>query len=230
MILILICLLSVNPFYEANFSSLPMRSVSVFSNPGGIGINTGAEAFFTYHPDKIMAALLLGNTGAGIIKIDTIKYYEIAVGYKLPGAISLGYAYQFGDTDTTNHIFGLICHASPKLSLGYRTTIGDKKHMFGGITIKPFQEYLFISGDIEYEGIDSIRNYYYGAIIQPMDGLKMNFYADQDFNWNAGLELCFGKIKLAGAYSKADEKFSAGIIISAQDYKPSLLKPRNNLF
>ncbi|MCK4250187.1 hypothetical protein KAX97_01980, partial [candidate division WOR-3 bacterium] len=74
MILILICLLSVNPFYDANFSSLPMRSVSVFSNPGGVGINPGAEALFTYHPDKIMAALLLGNIGAGMIKIDTIKY------------------------------------------------------------------------------------------------------------------------------------------------------------
>lgn len=222
MILILICLLSVNPFYDANFSSLPMRSVSIFSNPGGLGINPGAEALFTYHPDKIMAALLLNSIGAGMIKIDTIKYYEFSVGYKLPGAISLGYAYQFGDTDTTNHIFGLICHASPKLSLGYKTTIADKKHMFGGISIKPFQEYLILSGDIEYEGIDSVLNYYYGAIIQPVDGVKLNFHADQDFNWNAGLEISFGKIVLAGAYSKADEKFSGGVIISAQPYKTFL--------
>lgn len=220
MILILICLLSVNPFYNANFSSLPMHSVSVFSNPGGLGINTGAEALFTYHPDKIMAALFLNSMGAGIIKIDTIQYYEVSAGYKLPGAISMGYAYQFGDT--SSNVIGFVCHVSQKFSLGYRTTIADKKHMFGGISIKPFQEYLVLSGDIEYEGIDSVFNYYYGAIIQPIDGVKMNFHTDQDFNWNAGLEVSFGKIVLAGAYSKADEKFSGGVIISAQSYKTFL--------
>ena len=220
MILILICALSMNPFYDANFSSLPMRSVSVFSNPGGLGINTGGEALFTYHPDKIMAALLLNSIGAGMIKIDTIQYYEVSVGYKLPGAISLGYAYQFGDT--SSNVLGFVCHVSHNFSLGYRTTIADKKHMFGGISIKPFQEYLILSGDIEYEGIDSVFNYYYGAIMQPVDGVKMNFHADQDFNWNAGLEISFGKIVLAGAYSKADEKFSGGVIISAQPYKTFL--------
>ncbi len=58
--------------------------------------------------------------------------------------------------------------------------------------------------------------------MQPVDGVKLNFHADQDFNWNAGLEISFGKIVLAGAYSKADEKFSGGVIISAQSYKTFL--------
>lgn len=226
MTLILIFVLSVNPFYEANFSSLPMRSVSVFSNPAGLGIQRGAEFLFTYHPDKILSTTSLANIGFGITKIDTLKYYEAGLGCKLPGAFSLGYAYQFGDT--SNHIFGLIGHPSPYLSLGYKTTLSDRYHMFSGISIRPFKEYITISGDIEYEGIDSILNYYYGGVIQPLDGVKLNFHADKEFNWNTGIELSFGKIKLAGAYSSIDEKFSGGIIVSAQTYKTFIPK-RNKI-
>ncbi len=223
MTLVLICLLVANPFYEANFSSLPTRSVSIFSNPGGLGIQPGAEFLFTYHPDTLMPALTLGNLGLGMLKIDSIKYYEIGVGYKLPGVFSLGYAYQFGDT--RNHVFGLIARSRPNFSLGYRTTVGDRYHMFGGISIRPFEEYLTLSGDIEYEGVDSLLNYYYGAMIQPTDGVKLNFHAgciEEEFNWNAGLELSFGRIKLAGAYSNLDENFRIGVILSAQRYKTFL--------
>jgi len=218
MAVLLIFLLSVNPFYEANFSSLPKRSLSTLANPSGLGIQPGAEAFFAYHPDPyiIETAVSLANLGFGMHKTSGFTYYESGVGYKLPGALSLGYAFQFGDT--TNHIFGLVGHPSPNLSLGYRTTIGSKSHMFGGISIRPAAEYITMSCDIEYEGIDDIFNVYYGASLSPMNGLNLNFHADKDFNWNAGLEVSFGKIILAGAYSAVDEKFSGGIILSAQSY------------
>ncbi len=226
MAFILTCVLSINPFYEAHFSSVPLRSVSVFSNPGGLGIRPGAELLFAYHPDTLMPALTLGNLGFGMMKIDSIEYYEIGTGYKLPGAFSIGYAHQFGDT--SNHVFGLIARSNPRFSLGYRTTLGNRYHMVGGISLRPFEEYLLLSGDIEYEGVDSILDYSYGAMIQPLDGIKVYFFAnhmDDKFRWNAGLELSFGKIKLAGAYSNADEnKFGIGIILSAQPYRTFILE------
>ena len=221
MIQILFFALSANPFYEANFTSLPIRSISVFSNPAGLGIRRGAESFFAYHPGRLMNASSLGNLGLGITKTDSVTYYETGLGLKLPGAFALGYAYQFDieDYGVSSHIFGFICRPSPELSLGYKTTLGSRYHMFGGISIKPLKEFLTLSCDIEYEGIDSIFNYYYGAMIQPLDGLQLNFYADKEFNWNTGTELTFGKIKLAGAYSSMDKKFSGGIILSAQSFK-----------
>jgi hypothetical protein len=165
-------------------------------------------------------ALTLGNLGFGMMKIDTIEYYEIATGYRLPGAFSVGYAHQFGEA--SYHIFGLIARSSPRFSLGYRTTLGERYHMIGGASLRPFEQYLTISGDIEYEGIDSILDYSYGAMLQPIDGIKLSVLAhhvDDKVRWNAGLELSFGKIKLAGAYSHADEKkLRIGIILSAQPY------------
>ncbi len=225
MILILICMLSTNPFYESNFSSVPLRSVSIFSNPAGLGIQPGAELLFTYHPDTLMPALTLGNLGLGMKRVDSLKYFEIGTGYKLPGVFSIGYAHQCGDT--SNHVFGVIARSSPRFSLGYKTSVGNRYHMVGGISLRPFEEYITLSGDIEYEGVDSILNFYYGAMIQPLDGLKLNFHAghiDEEFNWNAGLEFSFGKIKLAGAFSSSDEKFRAGLILSAQPYRTFIPK------
>ncbi|HEC78397.1 MAG TPA: hypothetical protein ENI34_04550 [candidate division WOR-3 bacterium] len=221
MIQILIFVLSVNPFYKANFTSLSMRSISVFSNPAGLGIHRGAESFSTYHPDITITGASMGNLGFGMTKIDSIIYYEIGVGLKLPGAFSLGYAYQFDikDYGISSHIFGFICRPSPDLSLGYKTTLGSRYHMFGGISIKLLKKFLTLSCDIEYEGINDILNYYYGAMIQPLDGVQLNYHADKEFNWNAGTELTFGKIKLAGKYSSMDKKFSGGIILSAQSFK-----------
>ena len=218
---LLILLVSINPFYEANFSSLPLRSISVFSNPAGLGIQYGGEYFFTYHPDLIITGASMGYLGFGLTKEDTITYYEVGLGFKLPGAFSLGYAHQFDikDYGISSHIFGLICRPNQQVLLGYTTTIGDINHMFGGMSIKPFDEYITLSVELEYERIDSIFTYYYGGVLQPVEGLKINFHADEEFNWNAGLEVSLGKIKLAGEYSKADEKFSGGVILSAQSNK-----------
>lgn len=212
-------MITTSPFYEANFSSLPMRSMSLFSNPAGIGIQPGAEYILTCHPARIMTGISVGNLGLGMTKMDSIAYYEAGLGVKLPGAFSLGYAYQFV---SPNHIFGLIARPSQYLSLGFRTTIGDRNHILAGIGLRPFREYLTLSADLEYEGIDSIFNYYYGGIIQPVQGVKLNFYTDKDLNWNAGLEFTLGKIKFAGVYSRIAKKFSGGIILSAQDYKTFL--------
>ena len=229
MTFVIIFLMAINPFYEANFTSLPMRSLSVFSNPAGLGINRGAEIYGTYHydPDIITAGLSLSSLGLGIFnELDGNTVYEIGVGYKLPGAFSLGYAYQFGDTSES--ILGVECRVNRKFTLGYRTIMGDKYHMFGGISIRPFDEYLTLSCDFEYEGIDSIFTYYWGGMFMPMSGLKMYFHANEDFDWQAGLEISLGKMKLAGTYSDAEEKITGGILLSAQSY-PTAIPKKNKI-
>jgi hypothetical protein len=207
------------PFYEANFTPLPIRSISVLSNPAGLGIQTGAEGFITYDRDTevIKGGACASNLGFGMIKNDTVTNYEIAVGYKLPGAFSLGYAYEFGDT--SNHILGVQCRASDKLALGFKTTLGKTKYMYAGVGIMPYQEYLFLNFEVEYEGIIDTFTYYFGARIQPYKGISACFMSDEDLNWHAGIELSLGYAKIAGLYSHEDSKLSAGILISAQKHQ-----------
>jgi hypothetical protein len=209
----------VNPFYDANFTPLPARSTSMFSNPAGLGINTGAEAFATYHLDSdiITTGASMGNLGFGFRKIDTLSFYQVGVGYKLPGAFSFGYSYEFGDTSI--HLLGVECRPSPQLSLGYKTTIGKTNYMFGGISILPYRDYVTLSFEMEYEGNDSIFTFYYGARVMPYKGLSACFIADEDFNWHAGVEISLGYTKICGMYSYEEEKFSAGLLISAQRYE-----------
>jgi hypothetical protein len=191
----------------------------MFSNPAGLGIQIGAEAFVTYHPEPktIMTGACANNFGFGLKKVDSLTVYEAAIGYRLPGAFSLGYAFVFGDS--SSHAFGLECRPDAKLSLGYKTTLGAKKHMYGGISIMPFMNYIILDFEIEYEGIDSIFNYYFGGRLQPVRGVSALFLADEDLHWHAGLELSLGYLKLAGIYSHEEEKFSGGVIISAQKYE-----------
>jgi hypothetical protein len=207
-----------NPFYEANFIPLPIRSISVFSNPAGLGIQTGAEAFATYHQatEAIKVGACAGNLGFGMIKDDTSTNYEIAVGYKLPGAFSLGYAYDFGDT--SNHILGVQCRPSEKLALGYKMNLGETKYLHGGIGIMPYLDYIVLNFEMEYEAIADSFTYYFGARLQPYGGISACFMSDKDFNWHAGVEISLGYMKLAGLYSYEEKKLSAGVIISAQKY------------
>ncbi len=224
MMLLMIVAFVGNPFYSSNFTPLPIRSVSMFSNPAGLGIRPGAEAFATYHwgSETITAGASAHNLGFGVQKIDTLKIFELAAGYKLPGAFSLGYAFQFGDTTTTNHILGIQCRATKKWSLGYKVTLATKKHMYGGVAVTPYEDYLTLNFELEYEGIDTIFTYYYGVQLRLYEGVSACFFADEEFDWNTGLEISFGYVKLTGLYSSADKKINAGVILSAQKYESFL--------
>jgi len=233
MTLILIGLLSVHPFYDANFSSLSYRSTSIFRNPAGLGLQPGSElnAFYEYHEDQaniFSPNFMIRYFGIGWWHMDTINYYEAAVGYKLPGAFCLGYAYQFGDS--AHHKAGIIGHPTQQLSLGYYTTIGEVFHMLGGISIRPYKDYITLSCDIEYEAQDSIMDYHFGAMLQPVDGIKAHFFANKEFHWKTGLEVSFGQVKIAGTYSHEDQRISGGIILSARPYKTFLPDKKKALF
>ena len=219
MIIIVMISLAVNPFYDANFTPLPARSLSVFSNPAGLGIHTGAEAFGTYHLDEdiITAGASAGNIGFGFRKVDTLKYYEAGVGYKFPGAFAVGYAYEFGDTSL--HKLGIVCRPSTQLSLGSRVTLGSTKYIYGGIAITPYQDYVTLNFEMEYEGIQDTFTFYYGARVTPYKGISAVFLADEEFDWHAGVEVSLGYAKISGMYSYEEEQFSFGILISAQKYE-----------
>jgi hypothetical protein len=196
----------------------------MFSNPAGLGIRPGAEAFATYlwDSDTITAGVSAQNLGFGFQKLDTLEIFELGAGYKLPGAFSLGYAYQFGDT--TNHILGIECRATKKWSLGYRTTLGTKKHMYGGVAVAPYEDYMILNFELEYEGIDEVFTYYYGLQLRLYEGIAACFFADEEFDWNTGLEISLGYLKLTGLYSSENKKMSAGIMLSAQKYESFLFR------
>lgn len=219
MILLVIFSFVGNPFYAANFTPLPIRSISMFSNPAGLGIRRGTETFVTYHVGSktITSGASANNLGFGVKKTDTVEIFELGLGYKLPGAFSLGYAFQFGDT--TNHILGIEGRVIKKWLLGYKITIGTKKHMYGGIAVMPYEDFLMLNFEVEYEGIDSIFTFYYGVQLRPYKGIGAYFFADKEFDWNAGLEISLGYVKLSGLYSSADKKLSGGLILSAQKYE-----------
>jgi hypothetical protein len=219
MIFFILMFISTNAFYDAQFSSLPARTTAFFSNPAGLGRHQGSEILFMYDSDYLMGAALLGYGGLGVMKRDTLYRYETGVGYRLPGAFSFGYAYQFGDTSL--HNIGVIGVVSPKLTIAYKTTLGERYHMFCGISLIPFERYLVLVGDIEYEGITDTFNYYYGAVLQSR-GSGLSFSADQDFNWRVGLTVSFGYVKIAGMYRDEDRAFSGGVLFSAQTYESIL--------
>jgi len=173
----------------------------------------------TYHLDSdiITTGVSAGNLGFGFRKIDTLNFYQIGAGYRLPGAFSVGYAYEFGDTSI--HLLGVEARVSPQLSLGYKTTLGHTKHMFGGISIMPYREYVTLNFEIEYEGIQDTLTFYYGARIKPYRGISACFIADKEFNWHAGIEMALSYAKITGMYSYEEQKFSVGLIISAQKYE-----------
>jgi len=204
----------VSPFYDAIFSSLPMRSQSIFSNPAGIGVEPGSELMFNYHPDMIKTGVSFSSLGLGMIKIDSITRYEADIGIKLPGAFAFGYAYQFHDT--SNHILGIICRPSQTISLGYRINLGEIKHMTGGISIWPYADYVTLSADVDYEAVEDTINYYFGGAIHTVQGSQIFFCTDWDFNWHAGLDVVLRNFTLAGAYTRAENKLSAGLIIGTQ--------------
>ncbi|MEO0135983.1 MAG: hypothetical protein ABIL40_04145 [candidate division WOR-3 bacterium] len=209
-------LCTVSPFNEANFVSLPRRSISVLHNPAGIGINTGVEMFVTFHSTEKNAGLVLGNLGCGIVHTDAGDIYELGTGIKLPGAFAIGFAREFGDT--TENIIGVICLLNRYLGLGLKTNLARKKYVHCSANAKLFADILTLAGGVIYEGIENSRDYRWGIIVAPQYGVKINLFTDIKSEWHAGCELGTSKLKLSGIYSYPLKKFSFGLILSAQDY------------
>ncbi|MCX7995192.1 MAG: hypothetical protein N3A65_05430 [candidate division WOR-3 bacterium] len=211
---LLIFLITVSPFNEANFVALSFRSISVMSNPAGIGVNTGAELFFSYHSGVKNAGITIGNLGAGISHTDTNSIYEIGTGVKLPGAFSIGYARQFGDT--TENIIGLLCVPNQFLLSGMKMNLSRKKYMHYSAGLRLMGNTFIVAGEFIYEGIENSKKYIFGFIISPLQGVKINFLSDTQWNWHGGLALSTSNLELSGIYSYRTKKFSVGLKLSAQ--------------
>jgi hypothetical protein len=209
-------------FFASQFSSTPMRVNSVFANPAGLGIGPCYEIMLDYHPDHITAGMSIRYFSAAMKKVDSLYFWEAGVGYKLPGAFSIGYSYRFGEIN--EHIAGLIGSISQELAIGYATKIGDDWHMIGGLAISPLMDYVTVCGDIEYETVHKTTTYYAGVVIQPLPGLKAHFKTDDEFNWSTGLEISLGKLVLGGLFASVDEKISGSAILSTEEYPTFLTR------
>jgi hypothetical protein len=187
--------------------------MSFFANPAGIGLQSGPEFMGEFHIDTLRAGISVRSLGLGMVKLDSIIHYEVDVGIKLPGAFALGYSYLFNDT--SNNTIGIICAPSQTMILGYKTILGERKVMTGGLTIKPYQEFLLLNFDVSYEGIQDTLSYYFGGAVRIAQGSAAYFCTDVDFNWHAGLDLIFDRIRVAGAYTRASKRFCAGIVLHA---------------
>lgn len=204
-----------SPFYDANFTSLTHGSMSVFANPAGIGIQSGPEFMGEFHIDTLRAGISLRSLGIGVVKFDSAIHCEVDVGIKLPGAFALGYSYLF--KDTSSNTIGIICAPSQTMALGYKTNLGERKVMTGGLTIKPYQEFMYLSCDVSYEGIQDTFWYYFGGALRTAQGSQAYFCTDIDMNWHAGLDIVLDRIRLAGAYTSAAKRFCAGIVLYASN-------------
>jgi hypothetical protein len=214
----ILCLFNINPpspFYDANFTSLAHGSASVFANPAGIGLQSGPELMGEFHIDTLRAGISVRGLGIGAVKSDSVIHYEVDAGVKLPGAFALGYSYQF--KDTSNSTIGIICAPVQTLMLGYKANLGDRKVMTGGLTIKPYQELMFLSFDVSYEGIQDTLSCYFGGALRTAQGSGAFFCTDVDMNWHAGLDIVLDRVRLAGAYTSAAKKFCAGVVLYAFD-------------
>ncbi len=220
--MILLFMFTSTSFFASQFSSLPMRVNSVFSNPAGLGLQSAYEAVVDYHPDRITTGLATRYFSAAMRRADSLYYWEAAVGYKLPGVFSIGYAFRFGEIN--EHVLGVIGLVSDELSVGYKTRIGDDWHMLGGAAIKPLADYLVFCGDVEHETIYRTTNYHAGVMVQPLSGLNIYFRTDHDFRWSAGLQMSFGKFILAAAYAESNSKISVGGLISSETYPTFLIR------
>uniref|UniRef100_A0A7C4TCJ8 Type IX secretion system membrane protein PorP/SprF n=1 Tax=candidate division WOR-3 bacterium TaxID=2052148 RepID=A0A7C4TCJ8_UNCW3 len=211
---LIVFLLQISPFNQANFVALPVRSLSIFTNPAGLGINQGGEIFFTYLPKRFTGGVAIGNLGFGILR-DTLVTYELGAGVKLPGAFALGFARQSGDT--TESILGILCRPNNYLIGGFKTNLEERKYLSFGMGIS-LLNYLILAGQMDYEGIAPVYNYHLGIILMSLEGVNLNFLFNKDSSWGIGIELYTSKLKLAGLYFSENRKFIFGIMISAQNF------------
>jgi hypothetical protein len=214
--ILIIFAVALNPFYAGNFTSLAEGATGIYENPAGLGLTLAIEDELTFHRDSLVNGLLLKNIGLGLVKHDTLLGGEAGIGYRLPGAFAFGYAYQFGIKGNLpkTHIFGVSCRPSSELSLGFKTTIGKIKHLFGGGTVKPLGEYVFLNIDFEYEGMTDLFHFYWGGMIRLSDYINIYVHADDEFNWTAGMGLGYSKLRVAASYSADDRQIGAGLILS----------------
>lgn len=215
--IIFLFLFALNPFYEGNFTSECRSATAVFQNPAGLGYVPIFENMITLHRDSVINGLCLRGIGLGILRQDTSWTAEAGLGYKLPGAFSLGYAYQFSlkGSRANVHYLGVGCRPNRELALGFKMPVARTKILQGGASIMPVGNYLILSVDLEYEGIARSFRYYCGGAFRLGEYVNLNFHSDNKFNWAAGLGLGYTHFRIAGTYTR-DRKIGLGLIVTEE--------------
>jgi hypothetical protein len=191
--------------------------MAIFENPAGLGYFPVFENMVVMHRDSIVNGMCLKGIGLGILKHDPSLIAEAGLGYKLPGAFSLGYAYQFSIKGNRNnvHYLGIACRPNNELALGFKMTVARTKIIQGGASIMPVGDYLILSADFEYEGIAQRLGFYCGGMFRLGEYFNLNFHSDNKFNWAAGLGIGYSNFRVAAAYTR-DRKFGIGLIVTEE--------------
>jgi hypothetical protein len=214
---IIILLIALNPFYDGSFTSRGQCATAIFENPSGLGYDPKMENMTTLHRDSIIEGISLKGIGLGLIKRDSNWTAEAGLGFKLPGAFALGYAYRFsvkGDPLKT-HYLGIGCRPNSEMSLGFTTTLARTKYLHGGLSIMPAGDLLTLSVDFDYEGRSGEFRYYLGGMVQLGGIVNASFRMDDEKQWTAGLGFGYSVFRLAAAYGR-DRKFGIGLIVGEE--------------
>lgn len=215
---IIILLIALNPFYDGSFTSLGQSSTAIFENPSGLGYDPKFESITALHRDSIIQGVSLKGIGMGVLKIDSSWVMDAGLGYKLPGAFAVGYAYRFtikGAPAAGTHFLGIGCRPNSEMSLGFTTTLAKTKYLHGGMSIMPVGDYLTISADFDYEGRSEEFHYYLGGMIRLGGFVNANFRMDDDRHWTVGLGLGYTVFRLAAVYGR-DREFGIGLVVSEE--------------
>jgi hypothetical protein len=221
---LLILLVALNPFFDGGFTSLGQSATAVFENPSGLGYDPRIENMTAIHHDSVINGICLKGIGLGIIKRDSCWTAEAGLGYKLPGAFAVGYAYRFtvkGAPSIKTHYLGLGCRPSSEMSFGFTTTLARTKYLHGGLSIKPAGDIFTLSADFDYEGRSEQFLYYLGGMIQFGRYLNVNFRMDGDQNWTAGMGFGYSVFRIAAVYGR-DRKFGIGLIVGEEQSPPAI--------
>lgn len=228
--LVLCLLLSL----EASSVSLGRRSTALLINPAGLGINPGGEWLYFYEEgfNRHTLGLMMGSSGfKGEFKKGLKPCYTMGSGFKAGEKLYLGYTYRFYGSNRWD--LGAVFRPHKYISLGLLTPIKSEPTLRGGIAVRPGTDRVTMFFDAAYK--DSIQDYWFGAGIEPLDGVILYAKGDRAFLDNRdegklqfGLEISFGKLKLNG---ECDDDFKNPnlLVIASEEKYPTFIPESKKL-
>ncbi|MCK4352086.1 signal peptide peptidase SppA [candidate division WOR-3 bacterium] len=210
--------------FEGNSVSTSKRAISLFTNPAGLGINPGSEVV-CFFDTVTQIGLSSGNLGFGAIFGKERKpNYIIGNSFNIGESFWLGYNYKFGESK--KHELGGIFRPSKFISLGLCSSIETTPNLRGGLALNPGTDRITVFGDIFYKCREgTIRDYLYGIGIEPLDGIILSFKGNKANNFNFGLEISLGNLKIGANTDKDFNKLRARTIVSHETYPTFMPKP-----
>ncbi len=203
-------------FFNLNSVALSERSMATAINPAGLAFSQGLELSCIVKGSNYDFNMLSGNLGIGVSNGNSLY---LAEGLNLYRNLYFGAGYKFVKGGSGGFYGGLLFRPFDFLSLGATYTgYLNEGVLRGGVAIKPYREYLKAFFDVEKVG-DS-HSYTYGVAIEPLKGFSLFLTSGKGSPVAFGVQLSLGNILISG--TKNDDKYSFGLILSANKYPTSI--------